>query len=105
MAISRLRSAIMRALGARRQTVFSIILTESILLCVGGGLLGMLLGHGLVFLAAPIVEAKSGLIINPFAFEPMELVLIPALIVLASLVGFIPGMTAYRTDVAKALAE
>jgi putative ABC transport system permease protein len=97
--------AIMRALGAGRQTVFSLILLESMLLCFGGGLLGMLMGHGLVFVAAPIVEAKSGLLIDPWAFETLELALIPTLIVLASLVGFIPGMTAYRTDVAKTLSS
>lgn len=97
--------AIMRALGAQRSTVFSIILLESILLCLAGGVLGVLLGHGLVFAAAPIVAAKSGLLINPFAFEKTELFLIPVLIVMASLVGFIPGMTAYRTDVAEALSD
>jgi putative ABC transport system permease protein len=97
--------AIMRALGASRQTVFSIILAESILLCFTGGVFGLILGHGLVFVAAPIVESKSGILINPFAFETMELVLLPLLIVLASLVGFVPGMTAYRTDVAKSLSD
>jgi len=97
--------AIMRALGAQRGTVFTIILAESILLCVGGGLLGLVLGHGLVFLAAPIVEARSGLLIDPWKFEPLELTLIPALIVLASLVGFVPGLTAYRTDVAEGLSS
>jgi putative ABC transport system permease protein len=97
--------AIMRALGAQRRTVFSIILAESLLLCVGGGFFGVLMGHGLVFAAAPYVAAQSGLLIDPFAFEPIELTVLPALIVLASLVGIIPGLTAYRTDVAKALAE
>ena len=97
--------AIMRALGAQRTTVFAIILAESVLLCVGGGVMGLLLGHGLVFLAAPVVAARSGLLIDPLAFEPVELVLFPALIGLASLVGFVPGMTAYRTDVAKALSD
>ena len=97
--------AIMRALGASRQTVFSIILAESILLCFTGGVFGLILGHGLVFVAAPIVESKSGILINPFAFETMELVLLPLLIVLASLVGFVPGMTAFRTDVAKSLSD
>lgn len=95
----------MRALGARRRSVFSIILAESVLLCLGGGLLGLALGHGLVFLAAPYVEAQTGLIINPLAFHPFEFVLFPVLLVLAVLIGFLPGMTAYRTDVARALAE
>ena len=97
--------AIMRALGARRSTVFSIILAESVLLCVGGGVLGMLLGHGLALVSAPIVEGRSGILINPFAFEPLELVLIPVLILLAALVGVIPGIRAYRTDVARTLGS
>ena len=37
-------------------------------------------------------------------FDWQELVLIPGLVVLASLVGFLPALSAYRTDVAKALA-
>jgi putative ABC transport system permease protein len=105
MADRRKEIAIMRALGARRQTVFSIILAESVLLCVGGGALGILLGHGLVFAAAPYVEAKTGLLISPFAFESTELWLLPLMVVFASLVGFVPGMTAYRTDVADALGD
>lgn len=97
--------AILRALGAPRSSVFSIILLESLLLCVGGGLLGLALGHGLVLIAAPIVEARSGLLIDPWSFERTELWLIPAMIAMATLVGFLPGLTAYRTDVAAALAE
>jgi putative ABC transport system permease protein len=97
--------AILRALGAQRSKVFSVILLESLILCVGGGLLGLALGHGLVLIAAPIVEARSGLLINPLAFEATELWLIPAMIAMATLVGFLPGLTAYRTDVAAALAN
>ena len=104
MAARRREIAIMRALGAQRVTVFAIILAESIILCVGGGLLGLLLGHGLVFVAAPFVEQRSGLIVNPFAFDMKELVLFPALLLLAALVGILPGMTAYRTDVAESLS-
>ena len=37
---------IMRALGARRATVLWVILLESVLLSLGGGLLGLVLGHG-----------------------------------------------------------
>jgi putative ABC transport system permease protein len=97
--------AIMRALGAQRTTVFSIILGEAILLCVGGGLLGLLLGHGLVFVAAPIVELKTGLPINPLKFETMEFVIFPVLIVMSGLIGILPGLTAYRTDVAQSLTD
>ncbi|MEO2032100.1 MAG: FtsX-like permease family protein [Planctomycetaceae bacterium] len=108
---------IMRALGARRGSVFGIVLTESIVLCVGGGLLGWLVGHGMSVLAAPYVTSQTGLLLDPWAVDwmefalfgidcsiPRELVLFPVLLALATLVGFLPAMTAYRTDVADALS-
>lgn len=103
MAGRRKEIAIMRALGAGRTTVFSIVLSEAVLLCLAGGICGMLLGHGLVFIASPIVERQTGLIINPLSFDKWELVLFPCLVVLASLIGIVPGLTAYRTDVASNL--
>lgn len=95
--------AVMRALGARRTTVFSLIVMESVLLCVLGGVAGLILGHGIVFIAAPIIEARSGLLIDPMVFSPIELVIIPVLVCMAALIGLLPGLTAYRTDVADGL--
>ena len=118
MAGRRHEIAVMRALGASRQTVMMVVLFESLLLSVGGGLLGILLGHSLVAVIAPWVEMKASVNIGFFDTAPgftvpigsyvlklsWELVLIPGLIVLASIAGYIPGMTAYRTDVAKSLS-
>jgi putative ABC transport system permease protein len=94
----------MRALGASRGAVMAIVLVESILLAVGGGVIGILLGHGLIALAAPYVLERTGVSLGVFEFDWQELVLIPALVALASLVGLLPAVAAYRTDVAKALA-
>jgi putative ABC transport system permease protein len=96
--------AVMRALGASRQSVMTIVLLESILLSLLGGLGGILLGHALVGLANPYVEAHTGVTLGALQFDWQEIILIPALVALASLVGLLPAMTAYRTDVAKALA-
>ncbi len=96
--------AVMRALGASRSAVMNIVLVESILLSLGGGLLGILLAHGMIGLASPYVEARTGVTLGWLQFDWQEIVLIPALVVLASLVGFLPAVSAYRTDVAKALA-
>jgi putative ABC transport system permease protein len=96
--------AVMRALGASRKAVMAIILAESILLSLGGGLFGVLLGHGLIGAASPYVVERTGIALSLLEFDWQELVLIPGLVLLASLVGFLPALSAYRTDVAKALA-
>jgi putative ABC transport system permease protein len=96
--------AVMRALGASRQSVMMIVLLESILLSLLGGVAGVVLGHALIGLASPYVEARTGVTLGLFQFDWQEIVLIPALVALASLVGFLPALSAYRTDVAKALA-
>ena len=121
--------AVMRALGARRGTVLLIVLWESVILSVGGGLLGWCLGHGLVATASPAIEAQTGVAMGFFDLAPAvnvlemigveisaewmqrwfmvspELLLIPVLILLSIVVGLIPGMAAYRTDVAKSLGK
>ena len=97
--------AVMRALGARRETVFSVILAESLLLCLGGGLAGAALGHLLVIAATPLIRARTSLLVDPYAFDPLELWLLPALALLAVLAGLLPGLRAYRADVAESLME
>ena len=96
--------AVMRALGASRNAVMGIVLIESILISLGGGLIGILLGHGMIGLASPYVVDRTGIALSLFEFDWQELILIPGLVILASLVGFLPALAAYRTDVAKALA-
>ncbi|MBQ3331916.1 MAG: ABC transporter permease [Thermoguttaceae bacterium] len=95
--------AIMRALGAKRTTVMAIILFESILLSLGGGFLGLIIGHGLAAAISPWVMEYSNVLIRPWDFQLVELILIPGLVILASIVGYLPAVVAYRTDVAQSL--
>ncbi|MCL6503794.1 MAG: ABC transporter permease [Pirellulales bacterium] len=97
--------AIMRSLGARRTTVLTIVLLESLLLSLGGGLLGVAGGHGLMGLISPWIDSVSGVAIGSLQFEPRELMIVPGLVFLAVVVGFLPALDAYRTDVAKALSS
>ena len=41
--------------------------------------------------------------VNLLQFRGTELMLIPALVVLASIVGYLPAVAAYRTDVSRSL--
>ena len=95
--------AIMRALGARRSTVMAIVLFESILLSLGGGLLGALIGHLAIGGLAPFIMSYANVMVRPWDFQLIELILIPCLAILASIVGYLPAVVAYRTDVAQAL--
>jgi putative ABC transport system permease protein len=97
--------AVMRALGARRRTVMIVILLESILLSLGGGAVGLVLGHLLTGALAPSIMEHTGVVVNAMHFQLSELILIPGLIILASLVGYLPAVVAYRTDVAQSLAN
>jgi len=119
--------AVMRALGANRTRVMSIILCESVLLALMGGLLGWFLGHGLNGLLGPNVENSTGVPLGFFDFAPAvdisvltlgfipdslinsavspELLVIPGLMLLAVLVGIYPAISAYRTDVSKSLGK
>jgi len=95
--------AIMRALGARRITVMAIIMLESVLLSLGGGLFGILIGHVMLQLVGPWVEAYSGIILYAWSFHWTEVTLIPGLLVLSAFIGYLPAAVAYRQDVATSL--
>jgi putative ABC transport system permease protein len=95
--------AIMRALGARRITVMLIIMLESVLLSLGGGLFGILIGHVMLQLVSPWVEAYSGIILYAWSFHWTEVTLIPGLLVLSAFIGYLPAAVAYRQDVATSL--
>jgi putative ABC transport system permease protein len=103
MAERRHEIAVMRALGAGRATVMQIMLLESVLLALGGGLAGWLVGHSILGALSPWLTDWTGVTFTAFHFTGAELYLIPGIIALASLVGFLPAWSAYRTDVAKAL--
>ncbi len=110
--------AVMRSLGASRGSVLSVIMLESLLLALCGGAAGFVLGHLLVGAAGPYILAQTGVEIGVLQFPtveipfmegvlvvPIELVLLPGLVLLAGLVGFFPAAAAYRTDVSRALTN
>jgi putative ABC transport system permease protein len=63
----------------------------------------LLLGHGLIALLSPTIVEQTGVDVGLLHFRAIELILIPGLIALASLVGLLPAVAAYRTDIARSL--
>ncbi len=98
--------AVMRALGARRDMIVLIVLLESLLIALGGGLIGWFSGHLIGVLASGYVEEQTGLRVGMFnTISWQELILIPGLVLLAIIAGIIPAIAAYRTEVSKNLAS
>jgi len=96
--------ATMRALGARRATVLLIVLLESCLITVIGGVMGSIGGYGLAYLGARIIAQRGGLVLDPMRFTVLQPVLLAVVVLLGTLAGLIPAILAYRTEVAENLA-
>ncbi|MBI4563081.1 MAG: ABC transporter permease [Planctomycetes bacterium] len=96
--------AIMRALGARRTTILAIIVLEATALCLIGGGVGVIGGHAMAELSGGILKAQAGIPITGWAFHPLEFVIIGGLLVLGVLIGLLPALKAYRTDIAEGLS-
>lgn len=96
--------AILRALGARRATIFSIVLLEAMTICVVGAAAGLLGGHLVVAAANGALYRASGFVIPAFHIQALEWYILAVAVTLGAISGIGPAWGAYRTDVAKNLA-
>lgn len=95
--------AILRAMGAGRGTVFSVIVLESATIAALGALIGFGV-YALILMAAEnTLRTEIGVTLN--LTEPhVVMAIVPlSLIALGALVGIVPAAKAYNTDVAKNL--
>lgn len=95
--------AILRALGARRGTVFSAIVLESTTITALGALVGFLVYGGILSAAYVIVRAQTGVVLDAFRFDHALWMTPVGMILLGALAGLVPAFKAYRTDVASNL--
>jgi putative ABC transport system permease protein len=95
--------AILRALGARRATVFSAIVLEAAAIAALGMSAAFGIYLGLVTVVAGIIRAQTGVVLDPFSFNPVMLWSPAAFTALGALAGVVPAIKAYRTDVASNL--
>ncbi len=96
--------AVMRALGARRDTVTAIILLESGLIAIIGGVAGWVMAHLAILAASGRIEDQTGVQAGLLTFTQYEWLVLPLVIALSLIAGLLPAAAAYRTDVSSNLA-
>jgi putative ABC transport system permease protein len=95
--------AILRALGARKATVFSAIVLEAVTITVIGIAVGYAVYAGILSAALVVVRAQTGVVIDALRMDPALWMTPAGLLLLGALAGLVPAIKAYRTDVASNL--
>ena len=95
--------AILRALGARRRTVFAAIVFEAATIAAGGMVLDYVIYLAILSGAAAVIRSQTGVVLDPFQPDAVLLWAPLAMIALGAFAGIVPAIKAYRTDVATGL--
>jgi len=97
--------AVMRLLGSSRRKLMGLMIAEGVLLSLVGTVLGMALGHVLAEVLGWLLEARQQVAITGWAWVHEELWLLALAVGVGVLAALVPALMAYRTDIARTLAE
>ena len=95
--------AILRALGAHRSTIFGAVVLESAAIAAVGAGAGFLVYGAIATGAALVIRAQVGVVLEPWAWNPVFLWAPAGIIACGAAAGIVPAVKAYRTDVAEHL--
>jgi putative ABC transport system permease protein len=96
--------AILRALGAHRSTVFGAIVGEAAAIGVLGVAFGLVAFAALATSVVSLVQSQTGVVLEPFKWNPVFWWTPAMLVGLAMLGGLLPAWKAYRVPVAETIA-
>ncbi|MCM0032447.1 ABC transporter permease [Sandarakinorhabdus limnophila] len=97
--------AMLRVIGASRAAIIGQVASEGLILASAGATLGLLLGHGVIGMAAASIEQLRALGLNAFAFHPGEALIVAAALGIGLIAALIPALRVLKTDIAETLAN
>jgi putative ABC transport system permease protein len=97
--------AVMRTLGASAGRLFGLLLLEGMALAALGALAGLVLGHAFASALGIWMEAAQQPRVTGLTFRLEELAVVAAALAVGLVAALIPAWRAYRTDVARVLAQ
>ena len=96
--------ALFRALGATRKTVMGLVIFEALIISLLGGILGLILGHGLISIGAHFIKVETGVNFTGSYLSLADWLAVPGTAFLGLMAGLLPGIQAYRLGVLKSLS-
>lgn len=92
--------AILRAIGARRSTLFVVIVGEATAIALLGAIAGVVVYAALLAGAAAVIREQTGVVLDVWRIERWVALIPVFMVALGTLSGVVPAIKAYRTDVA-----
>ncbi len=96
--------AILRALGARRRTVFGSVVGEAAAVGLFGAVAGFAVFAGLATFVTSVIQAQTGVVLEPLKWNPVFWWGPAVFVGLCMLGGIVPAFKAYRVPVAETIA-
>jgi putative ABC transport system permease protein len=97
--------AILRAIGASRMQLLTLIFLEGLMLTFFGAVLGIGLGHSFLWLLVRVSDQAIVSTIQPWIFLEQELWIIAYALGVGLIASMIPAWSAYQTSIAKQLTK
>jgi len=96
--------AILRALGARRRTIFGAVVGEAAVIGLLGAVAGFAVFIVLGGLVASIIQGQTGVVLEPLKLNPVFWWSPAVFVGLCVIGGIVPAIKAYRVPVAETIA-
>jgi putative ABC transport system permease protein len=97
--------AMLRVIGASRAAIIGQVASEGLILAAAGAALGLVLGHGVIGLAAASIEQLHQLGLSATRFHPGEIWIVGAALAIGLIAALIPALRVLQSDIAETLAN